>query len=356
MPFTRISGVRFESVSACVPSNTVDNMQSGGMLFSGNELKNVLKATGIEKRRICKNSGTTALDLSLKAAEDIFENTGLGKDEIGAVVFVTFTPDNQMPNNATLVQKRLGLSNFIPAFDINLACSGYVYGLWVASMMAVNLNKKVLFLDGEKQSHITSQNDKSTALLMGDAGSATVLSPAGKNGCEWFFSFETYGEDREALYIPAGGARSPLKKEDLEYVEDETGSSRRNIDIRMDGMEVFRFVIQKVSSNIKNIMEDTRINEQDVDFFAFHQANEYMLRQISKRNNIPFSKVPISIDRYGNSSSTTVPVTICSERKEQIRETRNRVLLSGFGGGLSIGTGIIDMDKVYCGGIIEYEE
>jgi len=355
MPVTKISGVKIEAMTACVPANIADNMVVGGGIFSEHELKNVLKATGIEKRRVCKNDDTTALDLSLKAAENIFENTELKREDIGAVVFVTFTPDNQMPNNATLVQRQLGLGNFIPAFDINLACSGYVYGLWISSLMAYNMNKKVLFLDGEKQSHLTSKKDKSTALLMGDAGSATIISPD-KNDNEWFFSFETYGEDREALYIPAGGARSPLKKEDLDYVEDEDGSSRRNIDIKMNGMDVFRFVIQKVSSNIKSTMENVGIEESEIDFFAFHQANEYMLKQISKRNKIPFSKVPISIDRYGNSSSTTVPVTICSEKKKEITEKNNRVLLSGFGGGLSIGTGIIDIDEIYCGGILEYEE
>jgi 3-oxoacyl-[acyl-carrier-protein] synthase-3 len=355
MGYSTLNGVRIEGLTACVPAHCEDNLESGKAIFSEAELKNVVKATGIRYRRVCKDENTTALDLSIRAAEDIFKNTEIKKEDIGAVVFVTFTPDNQMPNNATLVQHRMKLDHFIPAFDINLACSGYVYGLWVSAMMAKNLNKRVLLLDGEKQSYVTSNRDKATSLLMGDAGSATIVAP-GETASDWNFSFETYGEDRGALNIPAGGARNPVKVEDLEYVEREDGSFRRNVDIQMNGMDVFKFVIQKVSANIKNMLKDTATDESELDFLALHQANEYMLKQIAKRNKIPFEKVPVSINKYGNSSSPTVPVTICSERNEAIQTGKKRILLSGFGGGLSIGTAIVETDRPYCGGVIEYAE
>jgi len=355
MAYSTISGIKIEALTACVPEYCQDNLESGKLIFSDSELKNVVKATGIRYRRICKLEDTTALDLSIKAAEDIFFNSKIKREEIGAVVFVTFTPDNQMPNNATLVQKKMNLDNHIPAFDINLACSGYVYGLWVSAMMVKHLNKRVLFLDGEKQSYVTSNKDKATALLLADAGSATILAPD-KNTTNWFFSFETYGEDREALHIPSGGSRNPIKPTDLDYIKREDGSFRRNVDIMMNGMDVFKFVIQKVSANIKNILNETTIDESQIDFFALHQANEYMLKQIAKRNKIPLEKIPISINKYGNSSSPTVPVTICSEKAELFQNSKNKVLLSGFGGGLSIGTAIVESDKPYCGGVIEYEE
>ncbi|HPJ88278.1 MAG TPA: ketoacyl-ACP synthase III [Thermotogota bacterium] len=355
MAYTILNGVRIEALTACVPSYCEDNLESGQNLFSETELRNVVKATGIRYRRICRSEKTTALDLSIKAAENIFEHTAIKKDEIGAIVFVTFTPDNQMPNNATLVQHRMGFGNLIPAFDINLACSGYVYGLWISAMMAKNLNKRVLFLDGEKQSSITSKRDKATALLMADAGSATLVAPDEVTS-DWSFSFETYGEDREALNIPSGGSRNPIKPEDLEYTVREDGSFRRNVDIMMNGMDVFKFVVQKVSANIKNLLKDTGTDDSTIDFLALHQANEYMLKQVAKRNKIPFEKLPISIGKYGNSSSATIPVTICSERSEILREGKRKILLSGFGAGLSIGTAIVETDSPYCGGVIEYDE
>lgn len=355
MSFSTLTGVKIEAITACVPSNTEDNLESGKVIFSETELRNVVKATGIRYRRVCKSENTTALDLSIKAADDIIDNANISKETIGAVVFITFTPDNQMPNNATLVQHKMDLSSFIPAFDINLACSGYVYGLWIASLMAKNLKRRVLLLDGEKQSAVTSQRDKATSLLLADAGSATVIAPSADDS-RWCFSFETYGEDREALYIPSGGSRRLVRQEDLEYTEREDGSYRRNIDITMNGMDVFKFVIQKVSANIKNILKDTGMDASSLDFFALHQANEYMLKQIAKRNKIPFEKVPVSINKFGNSSSPTVPVTICSESAEEIKKGDKKILLSGFGGGLSIGTAIIETQDVYCGGVIDFDE
>jgi 3-oxoacyl-[acyl-carrier-protein] synthase-3 len=160
-----------------------------------------------------------------------------------------------MPNNATHAQSDLGLDNSVAAFDINLACSGYVYGLWVAGMMAGSLKKAILLLDGDKQSYLTSPYDKATSLLFGDAGSATLIIPEASDETEFSFAFYADGSRRDSLIIKNGAARNTFSEKSLDYVTGEDGSRSRDIDIRMDGMEIFKFVVQDAKRNILEYME-----------------------------------------------------------------------------------------------------
>ena len=249
MDISKLSGLRIAGIYGCVPSVEIDNKTTGAQLY-GDSIDNLIKATGIEKRRICSDS-VTSYDLCLNAAKFLISDTQIKNDEIGGTVFVTFTPDNQMPNNAAHAQSDLGLGNSVAAFDINLACSGYVYGLWVAGMMAKSLNKAILLLDGDKQSYLTSPYDKSTALLFGDAGSATLITPETGQSAEFSFTFYSDGSRRDSLIIKDGAARNVFNEKSLEYVTDAEGNRSRDIDIKMDGMEIFKFVVQDAKRNIQ---------------------------------------------------------------------------------------------------------
>ena len=353
MTISKISGIRIDGIYGCLPSNIIDNREVGKALF-GESLENLIKATGIVKRRICSN-GVTSYDLCLKAAKELIHDLNIDNDDIGGIINVTFTPDNLMPNNATHAQSDLNLNNSVAAFDINLACSGYVYGLWVAAMMANTLNKTILLLDGDKQSYLTSPKDKSTYLLFGDAGSATIISPDENNEDEFVFSFYTDGSRRDSLIIKDGAARNEFNGESLLYKADEDGNLLRNVDIRMSGMDIFKFVVQDGKKNIIEYLNILGKTAEDFDYLILHQANVYMIKQLCKKIGFTLDKLPITADKYGNSSSATIPITISSELHEISKEKDLKLLISGFGGGLSLGIGSIKLNTNTKLRLLDYE-
>lgn len=350
----KIEDIKIEAISACVPKNEIDNYQFGKTLFNEKELEITIGTTGAFKKRICKNNKTTALELCLKAAEEIFKLKPGLKEKIAGVVFVTQSPSQIVPNNSSYIQHLLGLSKEVFAIDVNHACSGYAYGLYISSLMVNNTNKSILLLDGDKQSHFVSPFDKSTALLFSDAGSATVLSKSENTKC--FFNFVTDGSKRDILQLKDGGSLHWFKEDSLIYREYPDGSKRKDLDVYMDGLEVFKYVFINLPKSINKLFIESKINKDEIDFFVFHQANKYMIDMAQKNLKIETSKVLISINKYGNSSSSTIPVTICSELNEQISNNKCRMLLSGYGAGMSFANCILDIGPCLCTGVIEYEE
>ena len=342
MELFRIKGVHIDGVCACVPERRIDNETSLRDMY-GDEAKLIMESTGIRTRYLAA-PGTSSSDLCLSCAEELLKETGTAADEIGAVVFVTFTPDRLMPFNAALIHEKLGLDKEIPSFDISLACSGYAYGMYVAGMFAKASGKKVLLLDGDIQSAYMSEYDKSTVPVMADAGTATLLSPDGSD-VEWTFSFYTDGSGRESLMIPAGGSAYPVNSGDLEYQVFADGGKRRGIDIYMDGFAIFRFVASDVSKWLLRFLSETQESSETIDSFVPHQANMYMIKKLAKKLGFPWDDTWQSGSEVGNSASATVPVTIAFSADKMLKKERvNRVLISGFGGGLSASAGIITLD------------
>ena len=342
MEIFKIKGVRVDGVVACVPENKVDNETSLREMY-GDEAKLIMESTGIRTRYLA-NLGTSSSDLCIACAEELMKGTQTAPEDIGAVIFVTFTPDRLMPFNGAIVQDKLGLSKEIPSFDISLACSGYAYGLYVASVFAKSCGKKVLLLDGDIQSAYMSQYDKSTVPVMADAGSATLVS-LDNSDTEWKFTFYTDGSGRTSLMIPAAGSASPLKANDIEYQEFEDGGKRRATDIYMDGFAIFRFVASDVSKWLEKFLEETGESADTIDSFVPHQANMYMIKKLAKKLKFDWEiSTWQSGDAVGNSASATVPVSIAFDHEKKIKcDKINRVLISGFGGGLSASAGIITL-------------
>ena len=354
MEIYKIKGIHIDGIVACVPEQKIDNEASLRELY-GEEANLIIQSTGIKTRYVV-NEGTNANDLCVACAEEVLKGTVTKPEEIGGIVFVTFTPDRLMPFNAAQVQERLGLSREIPAFDINLACSGYPYGLYIASMFAKASGKKVLLLDGDIHSVHMSPFDKATMPVLADAGTATLLS-FDNNETEWKFTFYTDGSGRDVLTIPAGGSESPLKEEDLKYNEEVDGSKRRNIDIYMDGFAVFKFVAMDVSKWIGRFLVEIGENAETIDSFVPHQANIYMIKKLGKKLKFEWEKTWQSGDAVGNSASATVPVTIAKEAKSMLISDRvNKVLVSGFGAGLSASAGIITLDPHAFFKFFQYEK
>jgi len=334
MDVLKVSGVKIRGIVACLPENILDNKAECSELF-GEGVNTLIKATGINARCIA-NIGTSSLDLGVAAAKKLMIETGTSPEEIGAVICVTFTPEYLMPADAPAAQARLGIPNHSMAFDINMACSGYGYGLYVAAALTRALNKKVLLLDGDVQSAYVSRHDKATFPVMADIGTATMIEPDNTSD-EWRFSFYTDGSRREALFIPAGGTKRPVQQNDLDYKEYEDGSKRRDIDIYMDGFEVFKFVAQDVSKFIALFMEEIKLSSESINAFVPHQANIYMIEQLAKKLKFKSDIVWKSGNEFGNPASGSVPLTIAKNAAEWFEQGKGgNILISGFGGGLSI--------------------
>ena len=346
MDIFKVKGIHIDGIAACVPENRIDNEAALHEMY-GEEARLIMESTGIRTRYLI-SPGTTSSDLCITAAKELLQGTGTRPEEIGGVVFVTFTPDLRMPFNASLVQTELGLAHEIPAFDISLACSGYSYGLYIASTLCAACGKKILLLDGDAQTAYTSPYDKSTVPVMADAGTATLLSCDGSD-TEWKFTFYTDGTGRGALTIPAGGSASPVCEQDLQWNETADGSRRRNIDIYMDGFGIFRFVASDVSKWLLRFMSEIGESAETIDSFVPHQANMYMIKKLAKKLKFDWEHTWQSGDAVGNSASATVPVTIAFDVSRRLVPNRkNRVLVSGFGAGLSASAGLITLDpKAY---------
>lgn len=342
MQILRVSGIHIDGIVACVPENRIDNETALREMY-GDEAKLIMESTGIRTRYLA-NPGTSSSDLCISCAKELLKGTSTFSDDIGAIVFVTFTPDRLMPFNAAIVQDELGLSKEIPAFDVSLACSGYAYGLYIASSFVKATGKKVLLLDGDIQSAYMSKYDKATVPVMADAGSATLLSP-NKAETEWKFTFYTDGSGRTSLYIPAAGSACPVQPKDLDYQLFDDGGKRRNVDIYMDGFGIFRFVASDISKWLLRFLDEAEESAETIDSFVPHQANMYMIKKLARKLKIDWEHTWQSGDAVGNSASATVPVTIAFDFSNRIDMTKdNKVLISGFGGGLSASAGIITLD------------
>ena len=310
-------------------------------------VEKISKKVGISERHVTTND-KTAGDMAIKAAEKLIAEYNIDRSSIDFLLLCTQSPDYHLPSTSCIIQDKLGLSIKCGAVDFKLRCSGYAYGLYMASTFVKATEKKVLLLDGDIQSAYMSKYDKSTVPVMADAGSATLLSPS-KEDNEWKFTFYTDGSGRNNLIIPAAGSASPIQASDLEYQTFEDGGKRRNTDIYMDGFEIFRFVASDISKWLQRFLAEANESAETIDSFVPHQANMYMIKKLARKLKIDWENTWQSGDAVGNSASATVPVTIAFDVENRInKEKNNRVLISGFGGGLSASAGIITLDpKAY---------
>ena len=238
--------------------------------------------------------------------------------------------------------------------DINHGCPGYIYGLWIAGLMASNMNKRVLLLVAETSSYLVSPYDKATASLFGDAGTATIVSPS-SNDREWSFVFQTDGSKRDVLLVPGFGYREKPSADKLEYISHPDGSKRRRHDLYMDGQAVFSYVTQRASKYIKGFLEEIKKTSDDCDYLVLHQANAFMLKMLAMAIKFPISKMPLSLGKFGNTSSASIPLNIVSEMKSAVTGGKNKLLLSAFGSGLTTGIADIEIGPCVCSDIVEYE-
>ena len=344
--------VGITALAACVPSRVIDNYHYDLDIWPKDEVKKVVDKIGVFERRFADNN-TCASDLCYAAAEKLIVDNNIDRNEIDLLVFLSQTPDYRMPATGILLQNRLGLPMTTMAFDITLGCSGFISALSIVyAMMQNNGFRKALLLDGETRSKVYSRKDRREAFIFGDAGVAALIERDVKFG-ESHFSINSDGSRGELIMIPGGGYRNMSSAETLrEKVVDEYGNIRNDEQGHMNGADVFNFVIVEVPRDIKRLFATTGEEIQNMEYYVFHQANAFINNYIAKKMKLDKERIPWTIQKYGNTSSVSVPLTIVSELKDKMAGEK-KLMLSAFGVGMAWATAIVPFIDCKISDVVE---
>ena len=320
------------------------------------QIERIKSAIGLNKRRVV-DCNTTALDLCLQAANFLINKMKFSAQDLDGLIFVTQTPDHYLPSNSSIIHGRLGLNDNCASLDLNQGCSGYVYGLWMAHMMISSGScSKVLLLAGDTMSRAVNPMDRSSAPLFGDAGSATLIEKTDTNQ-ESNFSLNTNGTGFDAIIIPAGGFRLPASNKTSLASKDNEGNWRSENNIHMNGVKVFNFALKTVPKAVTDLLGYANISIEDIDFFVFHQANKYVINNICKKLNLSYEKAPSdTVGKYGNQGPSSIPATINDALNLEMGSSQKKIMLSGFGVGLSWANAIVELNNIFCPKIQIFEK
>lgn len=320
-----------------LPEKTLANDELA-RIFKSWTAEKILKKTGISSRHISSND-ETACDLGIRAAEKLISASGISRDEIDFLIFVTQSPDYFLPTTACIIQDKLRLRKQSGAFDLNLGCSGFIYGLAVSrSLVDSGVAKHVLLITSDTYTKHINPLDRSTRTIFGDGAAATLVGRGGMKIGE--FDFGTDGSGKDFLIIPAGGMRTPKSKETaLEY--EDNGNVRSQEQLYMDGTGVFEFTVREVPGSVDNILKKSSLSKDKIDVFIFHQANKFMLDFLRRQIGISKEKFYQDFSDTGNTVCASIPIALKRAMDKNIVKNSQAVLLCGFGVGLSWGSTII---------------
>lgn len=331
-------GTIIRKIESCFPENILSNIELEKEFPEWNAEK-IEKKTGIRERHIVKES-ETALDLGFKAAEKVLMD--YNKEKIDFLLFCTQSPDYYLPTGACILQDKLGLRNDIGAFDFNLGCSGFIYGLLIAkSFIQSGIANNVLLITSETYTKHIHPKDKSNRTIFGDGAAATIIEKSEKEGI-LEFALGTDGSGFKNLIVPNGGLRSRYDINAKE-IDDGSGSIRTDNNLYMNGPEIFNFTIEAVPVVVNQCLEKNQTNLEEIDYVIFHQANKYMIEYLRKKIKIPEEKFYINILHTGNTVSATIPIALKDCLDNKIVEEDDKVLIVGFGVGYSWGATIIEI-------------
>ena len=351
MSLLSFTGVGITALSAAVPKQVINNYEYTEF-FPAAEVREVVDKIGVAERRFA-DAQTCSSDLCYSAAEQLIADNKIERSEIDLLVFISQTPDYRMPATSVILQHRLGLPNTTIAFDINLGCSAFIYGMSVVYAMMKNSGlRKALILDGETRSKVYSAKDRRTAFIFGDAGVAALVERNNKFG-QSTFSLNSDGSREHLIKINAGGYRHPSTPETLkEKLVDAFGNIRSEEQGYMNGGDVFTFVNREIPKDIKKILEYTERDKDSFDYIILHQANIFINTHVVKKLKLDTTKIPSTIEKYGNTSSVSVPLTIVSELKGRMSGNKD-LLMSAFGVGMTWATAVVPFVDLQISDIVE---
>jgi 3-oxoacyl-[acyl-carrier-protein] synthase-3 len=319
-----------KDIAYYLPEAILTNEQIA-QLFPEWSAEKVANKVGITERHIAADE-ETATDMAYQAAENLFAQ-GVSRNVVDFIILCTQSPDYFLPSSACILQNRLGLSKNCGAFDFNLGCSGYEYGLAIAKgLIVANVAKNILVLTAETYTKYLHEQDKGNRTIFGDGASATLVSTEGFAEIGEVV-VGTDGSGAENLIVRSLGARHKLPLMD-EHI-DEEGTMVSGDHLYMHGGNVFNFTADVVPPMVEELLEKSHLKQEDVDLWVFHQANKYMINYLRKLLDIDKDKFYIYMQTVGNTVSSTIPIALCEARKED--RLHGNILLAGFGVGLSWG-------------------
>jgi 3-oxoacyl-[acyl-carrier-protein] synthase III len=330
-----------QSISYYLPEKELTN-EIINKEFPEWSIEKISSKTGIKNRHIAADD-EFASDMAFKAATKLLEEYSVNRESIDFVILCTQSPDYFLPTSACILQDRLKLSTSCGAFDFNLGCSGFIYGLAIAKgLIDSGTASNILFITSETYSKHLHMKDKVNRTLFGDAAAATLIStnPSTNEGKILKTVYGTDGSGHQHLIVKTGGMR--FSRNDNEDVVDEFGNIKNDNCLFMDGREIFSFTIKIVPDIIRRVLEKNQLKIEDIDLFIFHQANKFMLDHLRKSLKIPEEKFFLFLEGCGNTVSSTIPIALLEARKQTKCQPGSKVMLVGFGVGLSWGATIIE--------------
>jgi 3-oxoacyl-[acyl-carrier-protein] synthase III len=299
--------------------------------------------TGVFERHIA-NPNESALDLAFEACKKLFAENPDAKDQIDAIIFCTQTGDHIMPPNACILHKLLGLHEKVFAFDYNLACSGYVYGLGISQgLIVAGLAKNILLITADTYSKLIHDKDRSIRVLFGDGAAVSWICQS--HSAQGILDIQCFtdGKHYDWFIVPAGGCRLPKSKDTANATEDESGNWRTLENIHMDGLGILRFVNSKIPGHIEKFLESNDLTLDQIDQVIFHQASKLALDSLTRLLKIGPEKLYRNIDKVGNTVSASIPIALKDALIGGRVAPGDKILLSGFGVGFSWGSAIVEI-------------
>lgn len=326
---------KIADIAGHVPSRILGNEELAA-LYPAWPADKILDKTGIRTRHIAAE-GETAGDLALAAARQLFAQGKVRAEDVDFIILCTQAPDYVLPTTACILQHRLGISTRAGALDVNLGCSGFVYGLSLAKgLIETGAAKCVLLLTADTYSKYIHPLDKSVRTLFGDGAAATAVVRAdGPVPAIGPFVFGTDGSGAQHLIVPAGGFRRPRDAQSAVEERDASDNVRSAEHLYMNGAEVMTFTLREVPRTAKALLAKAALAADSIDYFVLHQANRFMLEALRKKLNVPAERVPICMEDVGNTVSSTIPLALVAMRRDGLLESPKRLMLIGFGVGLS---------------------
>ncbi len=322
-------------VAYCLPESVVTN-EAIVRDFPEWSVEKITEKVGVKQRHVAAE-GETATDLAEKAANRLIEENNIDRDSIDFVILCTQSPDYFLPTSACLLQDRLGLREGIGAFDFNLGCSGFVYGLAIAKgLITGGIAENVLLLTSETYNKYLHPKDKGNRTIFGDAASATLVSTEGFAEIG-DFALGTNGKGANNLIVKSGASRMPEKQNDVTF--DKNGNPVSSDHLYMNGAQIYVFTQRNVPKVVNEVLEKNHLSKEDIDLFVLHQANQYMLDFLRKKMGIPEERFFMFMENVGNTVSSSIPVCLVEAQKEQ--RIKGNVLLCGFGVGYSWGAVVL---------------
>ncbi|PKN02190.1 MAG: 3-oxoacyl-ACP synthase [Elusimicrobia bacterium HGW-Elusimicrobia-1] len=334
--------VKIEAIEYYLPQKVVTNDDIKAENPSWN-VKLLEERTGVRQRHISSDN-ETALDLALTACKQLFKSVPDAAARIDGLIFCTESEDYILPPNCCMLHKMLDLPENVFAFDYNLACSGFIYGLALARGLVISGQaKNILLINADTYSKYINKQDRATRILFGDGAAVTLITAAGENDESGILDIQcaTSGKGYDKLIIPSGGNRMPKTPETSKPLTDKSGNTRTLENIYMDGMGILSFVNSRVPSQVSEVLNRNGLSADRIDMFIFHQASAMALDSLERIMGIPSQKSFRNIGEAGNTVGATIPICLKNALDANRIISGNTVVLSGFGVGLSWGTALV---------------